>query len=151
MNNKTKCARLTAICLIVFTAFSQIAIAQGHNYDTEYKNELMQWVDKLAHAESGGNEKQKPILDTNNKYSYGCLMFQEQTFKSYAKKHNVKGDINDCDVQKELALRMLQSNTNTWRHWTCSVKGGESDICRSFGITKSGIGVPPVKTTYAVK
>ena len=46
------------------------------------------WLDKLAYKESGNNPNLK-VLDVNGKYSYGCLQFQEGTFRTYAIKYGL--------------------------------------------------------------
>jgi hypothetical protein len=85
------------------------------------------WLEKLAQKESEGRERIK-ILDTNGKYSYGCLQFQEWTFKSYGQKYGVLKDpsswenkIYDCNVQKQLAKKMIQNEYVLWQSWYTSV------------------------------
>lgn len=89
------------------------------------------WIDKLAFCESG-NRSDIVILDTNGRYSYGCLQFQEATFRQYVARYNmlphathdeVMNLIFNCDFQKKLAHKMLEENYKNWRHWyNCSTK-----------------------------
>ena len=70
-------------------------------------------------------------MDTNNRYSYACLQFQEATFNSYSKRYGLEGDIYTCADQKIVARKMIEENPNNWRHWYTSV-------------AKRGLGKPPV-------
>lgn len=79
------------------------------------------WIEKLAYAESSGQENIR-ILDSNNRYSYGCLQFQELTFKSFSERYHLFGDLMDCQLQKQIAKRMIQEDPENWRHWYNSVK-----------------------------
>lgn len=101
------------------------------------KDELDLWIDRLALKESEGKTHIK-ILDHNNRYSYGCLQFQMQTFKSYIRKYNLLQDtedaelenmIYDCDFQKTLAKIMIEDDYSNWRNWYTS--------------SRSKIGLPP--------
>lgn len=90
---------------------------------------LDRWIDKLAIKESEGKTHIK-ILDHNNRYSYGCLQFQMETFKAYTARYDMlKGasdndfeeSIYDCDLQKSLARKMIEEDYGNWRHWYTSV------------------------------
>jgi hypothetical protein len=90
-------------------------------------SQLDLWLEKLAQVESNGRERIK-ILDVNNKYSYGCLQFQEGTFRNYgvkyglvAKNANLESVIYDCTLQKQIAKRMIQENHILWQSWYTSV------------------------------
>jgi hypothetical protein len=94
------------------------------------------WLAKLAFQESAGKHNIK-VLDVNGKYSYGCLQFQEGTFRNYALKYGfisrstpTESRIYDCDLQKKLAKLMLAENYSNWRAWYTSAK-------------KSSVGLPP--------
>lgn len=94
------------------------------------------WLEKLAYYESNHRADIK-VLDVNGKYSYGCLQFQEGTFRSYAIKHGLisrdtptESVIYDCDLQKKLAKLMLAENPYNWQAWYTTVK-------------KKGLGLPP--------
>jgi hypothetical protein len=81
------------------------------------------WLVSLEHCESGGRED-IVILDTNNRYSYSCLQFQERTFNHYTARYGFEDyDIMNCEHQKDVANEMLKENYNNWRHWfNCSTK-----------------------------
>jgi hypothetical protein len=94
------------------------------------------WLAKLVFQESRGKTHIK-ILDVNGRYSYGCLQFQEGTFRTYALKYGfisrttpTESRIYDCDLQKKIAKLMLTENYSNWRAWYTSSK------------TKS-VGLPP--------
>lgn len=108
-------------------------VPEGETYKRE--ESLRSWIDKLAQKESSGRED-IVVLDTNNRYSYSCLQFQQATFDSYSKRYSLSGDIMDCELQKEIAFRMISEKHTNYMHWQCSVIG-----CTKYGIT--GIGVPP--------
>ena len=90
-------------------------------------------VAHLATCESG-NRSDIRILDTNNKYSYGLLQFQAETFTGYgygykllpqAEKGEYMNLIYDGEFQKSVAYKMLEEDINNVRHWTvCAQRGG---------------------------
>ncbi len=117
---------------------TQIAIAP-----VERKlDKLDAWIDSLVAKESEGKSHIK-ILDHNDRYSYGCLQFQMETFESYIKRYDLlphaedselENMIYDCDFQKLLTRKMIEEDPENWRHWYTSV-------------AKRGLGVPPVIKT----
>lgn len=116
--------KLTIIALAIAMAFSlQIAQAQAPELTAaqKYENELQAWLTRLEWDESHNNEK-IIVLDSNNRYSYGCLQFQLATFTTYARKYAIKGEIGSCEAQKELAEAMIKDNWNNWSNWYNSVK-----------------------------
>ncbi len=71
------------------------------------------------------NEEYKRI-DSNGKYSYGCLQFQEATWLSMAKKHGVdpfeNGGIYNCDQQWKVARAMFTEDpVAASMHWKTSI------------------------------
>lgn len=94
-----------------------------------YSTAMDQWLDRLMWDESN-NKKMLVILDTNNKYSYGCLQFQAATWAYQAKKYGVTKEIMDCDAQRYVARKMIDDDWNAWVHWKTSV-------------TKKTAGYPP--------
>lgn len=87
------------------------------------------WIERLAQQESGGRCNIKH-LDVNNKYSYGVLQFQEETWKTqmqifklrpYAEPAELQNEIYDCALQKELTRKMIEKNPSSWGHWRNSV------------------------------
>jgi len=99
--------------------------------EEQYQFKLDAWIQDLILLESRGDASLK-YLDSNGKYSYSCLQFQEATFKSESKRYGITGDIMDCEVQKKIAKAMIQDNWKNWRHWYTSVK-------------VRGLGYPPQK------
>ena len=83
-----------------------------------------EWIDKLGKCESRDRPSIK-ILDTNNKYSYGLLQFQLETFYSFGKKYGFFPEeftreearlmINIPSLQKAIAKEMLDDGLD-W-HW----------------------------------
>ena len=85
------------------------------------------WLEKLAYKESHNRDNVK-ILDVNGKFSYGCLQFQEWTFRTFGEKYGlVKPDANlepliyNCSLQKQIAKRMIQEDYKMWQSWYTSV------------------------------
>ncbi|MBI4085031.1 MAG: hypothetical protein HY432_00805 [Candidatus Liptonbacteria bacterium] len=102
----------------------------------EDESPLDYWIRKLVLLESEGKTDIK-VLDHNGLHSFGCLQFQMSTFEEYALKYDLISDgssveeaIYDCELQKEIAKRMIRENRNNWRRWYTSV------------IIK-GLGLPP--------
>lgn len=94
------------------------------------KDTLDTWLDKLETYE---NCPVEGMIDTNHKKSYGCLCFQENTFRVYTKLYNFLPEaedqelmnmIGDCPFQKSLAKKMIQDNYLNYPHWITSVKRG---------------------------
>lgn len=105
-------------------------------------DKLDAWIDSLVVKESEGRSHIK-ILDHNDRYSYGCLQFQMETFESYIKRYELlphtedselENMIYDCDFQKLLTRKMIEEDPENWRHWYTSV-------------AKRGLGLPPVIKT----
>ena len=95
------------------------------NYEVSFE----EWIDQLAEAESG-NDPELKILDTNRKYSYGCLQFQLSTFRQYSREYslfkdsavNLRKEIYNCESQRKLAALMIRDDYENWRHWRNTVK-----------------------------
>jgi|GEM_PF-5314088 len=91
------------------------------------KDALHLWLDKLETYEKCPPEG---IIDNNNKRSYSCLCFQMETFQRYFIKYYGKTDIeknewlnliSDCELQKEIAYKMIKESWNNWKHWSWSI------------------------------
>lgn len=102
-------------------------------------DKLDAWINSLVTKESEGKSHIK-ILDHNDRYSYGCLQFQMETFEAYVKRYELlpntedselENMIYDCDFQKLLTRKMIEEDPENWRHWYTSV-------------AKRGLGLPPV-------
>lgn len=90
------------------------------------------WIDKLATCESNASTTIR-ILDTNNYYSHGLLMFQMKTWLAYGKKFGAtKENIYDGELQRKVAKSMLDAGGQThWYH--CSKRIG------NYPVTSSGV------------
>ncbi len=76
------------------------------------------WVTHLHECENPDNIPR--ILDSNNKYSYGYVEFQMDTWLSFGKKFGATPDnIGNEELQKVVAEDML--NHGLGKHWyTCN-------------------------------
>ena|ERR1043165_4183830 len=83
-------------------------------------SDLDLWIEKLAFQESSGREDIQ-IIDSNGKWSRGCLQFQDETWKRYSKKFGLTANVLDCIAQKRLAREILLHEKNGWRNWKTSV------------------------------
>lgn len=96
-----------------------IAVAETDTIDP-----LEQWIEKLIEYECRDCPEDTKILDVNGLYSYSCLQFQMPTFleqKDIYMPHLTSDDIYSCDVQRELAYKMLTDKHENWRRWYNSV------------------------------
>ncbi len=120
-----------AIVLVLITTSVTYTQAEAPTLSKEqvYERDMNAWLDRLEADESGGNHL-KVILDSNNKYSYGCLMFQMQTFMSMSKKYNLSGEMMDCKLQRALTKAAIKDDYKNWTNWRNSV-------------TKKTAGYPP--------
>lgn len=107
---------------------------------TQSPDELDQWLSRLAFEfECVGacrHVAEYKRLDTNSRYSYGCLQFQEATWLSFARKHGVdpwaNGGIYECDNQRKVARLMFEEDVEAAaQHWYTS-------------IYKRGLGLPNI-------
>lgn len=122
---------LWILTLIVFPLSRARAEGPMLSPEQVYDAQMEQWLDRLQADESGKNPL-LVILDTNNKYSHGCLQYQMDTWLSDSKKYGVTGEMMDCSKQRELAKRTIKNEpVNGWRRWFTSV-------------TKKTAGKPPV-------
>ena len=85
-------------------------------------------IAKLNCCENHCKWDENKILDSNNKYSYGGLMFQMATFLQYGKKYNVlpfwvnesnfESYIYDMDIQTLIAEKMIEEGIGpTYSGW----------------------------------
>lgn len=87
-----------------------------------------EWIEDLHRCEN--RFKVEKILDSNNKYSYGDLMFQLDTFYSFGQKYGIlpsemskweaKLLISNPSIQRAVAREMLDDGLQ--RHWLNCVK-----------------------------
>lgn len=95
---------------------------------------LDQYIDTLANEyECRDCPELFKRLDSNNRYSYGCLQFQEATFISSVKRykllpqaedHEIMNFIYDCEFQKTVAREMFLSEKDAANHWFTSIYKG---------------------------
>ena len=121
--------RILVIALIIIAVLLTIGTAHAESPAMTYDQKLDQWIENIRTEESGGHDM-LVILDTNNKYSYGCLQYQMATWNYYSKKYGVDAEIMDCEAQKEVTRNIIKHEKNGWRNWYTSV-------------TKKGVGLPP--------
>ncbi len=82
------------------------------------------------------NVEEYKRLDSNGRYSYDCLQFQEQTWLSFARRYGVdpwkNGGIYQCENQLKVARLMFEDGVEAAaRHWYTS-------------IYKRGLGLPNI-------
>lgn len=98
------------------------------------------WLDRLVGYECPGCGPNYRRVDVNGHYSYGCLQFQEATFRSYAKRYHIftegepytSDSLYSCELQKRIAREMwneMGSSYEFGRNWYTS-------------IYKKGLGLP---------
>jgi len=112
------------LALILWTVFSiPAAKAQAPQISAQqqYDMALDQWVDRLAHDESGSRQS-LIVVDTDGNLAYSCLQFHYGTFVSYSRKLGLKGEIGSCADQKQLAKTMIRDDYSNWTNWYNSVK-----------------------------
>ncbi len=128
------------ILWLVVTLATSLLIRVSREYlyepvETSKVDTLSPLIDKLAMCESSGRTDIK-ILDSNNKYSYGLLQFQEDTFVRYTKKYNFLPEaeeseymnfIYDGEYQKRLANEILKEPKGIYNWYNCGVRFGVVD------------------------
>ncbi len=86
-------------------------------------------INKLNKCENHGDWKCRKILDRNNKYSYGGLQFQLETFWGMGKKYNVlpqtmtleeaREYVCDKDLQTLIATYMIKNGEGKSAWYNC--------------------------------
>lgn len=98
--------------------------------DSREASTLESWLDSLALAESG-NREWLVHRDRDGQLYYGCLQFQEKTFRVYVRKFHllprrsrpeIMNHIYSCAFQKHLAALMLRDDPSNWKHWRNTVE-----------------------------
>lgn len=122
-----------AIFLVILSTSVTYTQAEAPTLSKEaiYDRDMNAWLDRLEVDESGRNPL-RVVLDSNNKYSYGCLQYQMETFISMSKKYGLPGEMMDCNLQRKITKAMIKDDYKNWRHWYNSV-------------TKKTAGYPPKK------
>jgi hypothetical protein len=118
------------VVLFAVSSPLQVPVRQPSSEVILERDALDRWMTLLAEAESG-NDASLKILDTNRRYSYGCLQFQFRTFQQYAREYSLfegleerdlRREIYNCESQRKLAMLMLTDDYTNWRHWRNAVK-----------------------------
>ena len=96
---------------------------------------ISKWIDNLEEYECKNCPVGYSRIDSNNKISYGCLQFQMATFKQFFTRYfpdvaenmnesDWENQIHDCFMQKKVAYKMLEEDTDRWTHWRTSTERG---------------------------
>lgn len=91
---------------------------------------LAAWIHSLIAYECTGSCPGNPhfrSLDSNDRYSYGCLQFQQSTWDEYSVRYRhdaVSGGIYDCASEENLAYAMIHDDPALWSAWYTSVMRG---------------------------
>lgn len=90
--------------------------------DVQATSTIDTWLDRLEGCES--EHRDVTVMDTNGKYSYGWLQFQQSTFDTYGKIYFLPhSNIHSRDQQYAIAEKMIADGL--WRHWyNCTIKIG---------------------------
>jgi hypothetical protein len=90
---------------------------------------LDSWINLLAQYECDGCGSHYRRVDSNHRYSYSCLQYQETTFREMVRLYD-KGLpeeqigilIYDCSYQKQLTRALIEDKgKKAARHWYTSV------------------------------
>lgn len=72
------------------------------------------WIDKLELCESSGNPKAINKKDTDGTPSYGAFQFKPGTFKMYLKRYEMKGNLMDREIQRDIVVTMMTDAKVKW-------------------------------------
>lgn len=100
------------------------------------KSFLDSWIDELINYECRGCGEHFRQRDSNGKWSYSCLQFQEETWLREGKRYGilereaeVDERIYDCTLQKNLAKEIwAHEGRRAVRYWKTSI------VTRGLGI-----------------
>lgn len=100
--------------LLVVNTNSPIFSVPISNAEPLATDAQIEWVEALHLCENRDDVPR--ILDTNDRYSYGFVMFQMSTWLAFGKEFGAtKDNISDDFLQKRVALSMLKQGL--WRQW----------------------------------
>ena len=115
------------LIVILFFPVNREHYAKAEEFQISHQQEV--WIHTLEFCESQGREDLK-ILDSNNRYSYGVLMFQMETFLREGKKYGLVSPkltpeqaektklVYSTDLQESIANRiLLAGGESNW--FTC--------------------------------
>lgn len=84
-------------------------------------------VQRLIYCESGGQNV--AILDSNNKYSYGVLQIQLDTWNQWSKQSGITGEpMNKTDAVRMAKWAIQNGYIKRWTEWEYAV--GLQDKCK---------------------
>ncbi|HEY1037168.1 MAG TPA: hypothetical protein VGE62_01140 [Candidatus Paceibacterota bacterium] len=66
------------------------------------------WIDDLEICESSGIPTRINHLDVDGTASYGAFQFKPGTFKDFAKKYGIKGELMDREAQRAIVVEMVK-------------------------------------------
>lgn len=118
MSTKLKILLVSALVTALLGVKATTARTSNDKIQVTPADPLDLYIERLAYAESGGRENIQ-IIDSNGKWSRGCLQFQDDTWKRYSAKYGIKADIMDCPAQKRLA-RAILLEPGGFRNWLTS-------------------------------
>lgn len=128
MNLKTrkKMNRCFIIIAIVVPILFFLNVYNNHENEKQKiekeNEEWSSWLSKLENLECRDCGTHYRRIDSNGKYSYGCLQFQEETWIEKIHEYKIKGDIYSCEDQKILARKMFEDKgAKTASHWYTSI------------------------------
>ena len=129
------CLVVGTLIILVSTPIATKAIPYEDKVQQQYEKAITTWLIKLSMCESGGKADIE-IMDINSKMSRGILMFQDDTWKSYAaplfpnaEREELMNFVYDKDAQFRVAARMIRTDWNNHRHWTvCTGKIGKPPV-----------------------
>ena len=120
---------LATALFLVTTPFTtpSVIVERTKPFKEELSTSQVEWLAKLETQESSGSTTVR-ILDTNKKFSTGCLQFQDETFLIQGKKYKLIPEslekaeplIYNCELQYKIAHKMLLDGGEG--HWFNSVK-----------------------------
>ena len=90
------------------------------------------WLDRLQSYECPGCGSNYRRVDVNGLYSYGCLQFQEATFRRYSKRYNLPSEdtiddshsIYKCEAQRLIVRKMYEEMGSSYdfgRNWYTTI------------------------------
>ena len=110
---------------LVMSAYSALAPEESNSLKNG-SNSLDKIVSRLIYCESGGQNVAK--LDSNNKYSYGILQIQLNTWNQWSKQSGITGEpMNKTDAVKMAKWAIENGQIKHWTEWKYAM--GLQDKC----------------------
>lgn len=70
------------------------------------------WIHDLEGCESGFDETAINPEDLDGTPSYGCFQFKPGTFIAFSARYHLRGELMDCNAQREIVRRMVAEAEN---------------------------------------